>query len=427
MLLAAELVRTEPAQKTGQLFEKDGESQDSNSLESTFAEIMRASPGVAKPDLLMDRGEALPQDGESLPPELELDSSQLELPLEAGLIDPIPERLLPDAGENETAVVAIPDASPLPTDLPIAGAMTSLELRQQIADSIGAKDAGRRTVADTEGRVPGSRLVQPQLPQPVIPVERIPMSVVPVDAAAVAVVRRSVAGNETTDVLKRPTAMDFKDAYPYGGVSPAYNAQANVPLVTAIDGERTDQHVFSIDSQLRAASSGPVQTTPTFVDLAPIQTVSNAATRTPPIVTTISLPVSDAAWGSALQNRVLWMTGGDIQRAEVRLNPSELGPIRIRVTVEGDVAQLAFTAQHPVTREAIEMAMPRLREMLGDNGLSMAGFSVDDSADSDVDGDEHGDDSVAADADDDKSEDFADAKEAPVRKRAESALVDTFV
>ena len=39
---------------------------------------------------------------------------------------------------------------------------------------------------------------------------------------------------------------------------------------------------------------------------------------------------------------------------------------------------VAFTSRHAVVREAMEQAMPRLREMLDSNGLSLAESNVSD-------------------------------------------------
>ena len=70
------------------------------------------------------------------------------------------------------------------------------------------------------------------------------------------------------------------------------------------------------------------------------------------------------------------MAGNQLQQAEIRLTPAELGPVRVQIAVEDGAANLTFQAQHAVTRDAIEAAMPRLREMLADNGLSLGQANV---------------------------------------------------
>ncbi len=100
--------------------------------------------------------------------------------------------------------------------------------------------------------------------------------------------------------------------------------------------------------------------------------------RAETMLDTMSTPVRDSAWGEKLGERVLVMTARQLQTAEIRLTPADLGPVRVRVSVEEGAAHVTFHAQHAVTREAIEQALPRLREMLTENGLSLGQADVSD-------------------------------------------------
>lgn len=122
----------------------------------------------------------------------------------------------------------------------------------------------------------------------------------------------------------------------------------------------------------------------------------------------------------------MWMAGRGIQNAEIRLNPAELGPIRVQVTVDNEVAQLAFTAQHSQTREAIELAMPRLREMLTENGLSLAGSTVSDGKDTDMYKDRDSGDLSEHDESESLQDDDVETGVSSIRHRSTTALVDTF-
>lgn len=96
------------------------------------------------------------------------------------------------------------------------------------------------------------------------------------------------------------------------------------------------------------------------------------------VSTPIDVPVQDVSWDRVVSERVLMMANGRLQNADIRLTPAELGPLRIQVAIEDGTANVAFQAQHAVTREAIELAMPRLREMLAENGLSLGQADVSD-------------------------------------------------
>ncbi|MGB5347922.1 MAG: flagellar hook-length control protein FliK, partial [Woeseia sp.] len=110
---------------------------------------------------------------------------------------------------------------------------------------------------------------------------------------------------------------------------------------------------------------------------APTPTPTPAATvAPPPALQTLPIPVTDNAWGEALGARVAVLAGQKLTSAEIRLNPAELGPLRVEIKVDDGNAQVNFTALHAVTREAIEQALPRLRELLAAEGLNLTGANV---------------------------------------------------
>lgn len=88
--------------------------------------------------------------------------------------------------------------------------------------------------------------------------------------------------------------------------------------------------------------------------------------------------VGSRGWPDAVGERVLWMTQGDHQFARLKLNPPQLGPLEIRISVTNDQSSVAFIAQHAATREALEAAIPRLREMFDDASLQLVRADVGD-------------------------------------------------
>jgi flagellar hook-length control protein FliK len=65
-----------------------------------------------------------------------------------------------------------------------------------------------------------------------------------------------------------------------------------------------------------------------------------------------------------------------VQLAELRIRPPEMGLIEVRIAVSQQEASLAFAAQHSAVRDAIESALPRLREMLSEGGISLGNVDV---------------------------------------------------
>ena len=93
---------------------------------------------------------------------------------------------------------------------------------------------------------------------------------------------------------------------------------------------------------------------------------------------TLSLnrPMGSPEWNQELGERIVWLAENNRQSAELQLNPRELGPLAVRISVADDVARVAFTAQNAVTRDALEAAMPQLRDMLQSQGLSLGEANV---------------------------------------------------
>lgn len=86
--------------------------------------------------------------------------------------------------------------------------------------------------------------------------------------------------------------------------------------------------------------------------------------------------VGTTGWDQALGDKMVWMAGRSHQVAQLHLNPPELGPLQITLTIDHDQASAQFTSAHAQVREAIETAMPRLREMLADSGITLGNASV---------------------------------------------------
>lgn len=77
-----------------------------------------------------------------------------------------------------------------------------------------------------------------------------------------------------------------------------------------------------------------------------------------------------------LQERINIMLSKNIQRADIRLDPPELGQLQVRIYMNSEQATVQFQVQSPQAREAIENALPRLREMLEQQGVALADTDV---------------------------------------------------
>jgi flagellar hook-length control protein FliK len=90
----------------------------------------------------------------------------------------------------------------------------------------------------------------------------------------------------------------------------------------------------------------------------------------------LSTPVHDARWADALAHRLVMMARDGESTASIKLVPVDLGPLDIQITVRDGEASVHFGAAHQETRAALEASLPRLRELLGAQGLQLANASV---------------------------------------------------
>ncbi|MES2831564.1 MAG: flagellar hook-length control protein FliK [Pseudomonadota bacterium] len=86
--------------------------------------------------------------------------------------------------------------------------------------------------------------------------------------------------------------------------------------------------------------------------------------------------VGTSAWDQALGQKVVWMAAGAQQTASLTLNPPDLGPLQVVINVNNAHAEASFTADQPEVRQALEAALPKLKEMLADAGISLGQASV---------------------------------------------------
>jgi flagellar hook-length control protein FliK len=99
---------------------------------------------------------------------------------------------------------------------------------------------------------------------------------------------------------------------------------------------------------------------------------------TPASGNTFSAPLGHSAWPAEFSQKVSWISTQKNQVAELHLNPPELGPINIVLKISDNQATAQFTSPHSAVRDAIENAMPKLRESLADNGIMLGQATVSD-------------------------------------------------
>ncbi len=90
----------------------------------------------------------------------------------------------------------------------------------------------------------------------------------------------------------------------------------------------------------------------------------------------IDTQVGQPKWGGELAQKVVWLSSQQQHVAEIRLNPAHLGPVEVMLNINSDQATAQFVSSHLAVREAIEASLPRLREMMAENGITLGDVSV---------------------------------------------------
>lgn len=110
---------------------------------------------------------------------------------------------------------------------------------------------------------------------------------------------------------------------------------------------------------------------------APAAPANAGATPAPAIHT----PVGQAQWGTELGGQLVLMThraGTDSHTAELRLDPPDLGPLRVTIKLNDGVAEASFVSAHAAVRQAVESALPQLQQSLAQAGISLGQANVSD-------------------------------------------------
>jgi flagellar hook-length control protein FliK len=92
---------------------------------------------------------------------------------------------------------------------------------------------------------------------------------------------------------------------------------------------------------------------------------------------TVAVPVGSSGWSDAVVDKVMWFSANQINSAEIKLNPPDLGPLQVRISTQQDqTTSVVFSSPHAAVRDALDQALPRLRDMFGGQGLQLSDASV---------------------------------------------------
>ncbi len=91
---------------------------------------------------------------------------------------------------------------------------------------------------------------------------------------------------------------------------------------------------------------------------------------------TIEAYPGKTGWDQAISQRVLWMVGSGEQAATLTLNPPDLGPLQVVVSVSNGQADASFTSDNAEVRRALQDGIEHLREKMRESGVELGQTNV---------------------------------------------------
>lgn len=139
---------------------------------------------------------------------------------------------------------------------------------------------------------------------------------------------------------------------------------------------KTNSFANELATANQALNQAGPETTPLNAAQHVAQTLQAQRTAEPLPQHQINTPVAAHGWADEVGQKISWIAGRDNGHAELVLTPPSLGKIEISISMNGDQASASFIAASPAAREALQDALPRLREMLAQTGIQLGQANV---------------------------------------------------
>jgi len=137
-----------------------------------------------------------------------------------------------------------------------------------------------------------------------------------------------------------------------------------VPLVTALSASIAATQNISA-GQIQDIAGSPASTLS-----------SSPSVQGSTLSSSIFSAIQNPNWSQQMTQQVAYMIKGGFQQAEIKLNPAHLGPMEIKLSINDDQASVNFVTQHAAVRDALDAALPRLKDMLEQQGLNLSDANV---------------------------------------------------
>lgn len=107
-----------------------------------------------------------------------------------------------------------------------------------------------------------------------------------------------------------------------------------------------------------------------------VQNNSNIASQQLASTNFINVYPGKSGWDQAISQKVVWMLGAGQQSASLTLNPPDLGPLKVVISVHNDQANTTFISDNDEVRKALESGMSNLRDKMNESGIQLGQANV---------------------------------------------------
>lgn len=124
-------------------------------------------------------------------------------------------------------------------------------------------------------------------------------------------------------------------------------------------------------------TDGEVAVSTIAISALPMATLTTASQPTSEPLS-ISVPVGHPAWANAMSEQLTMAIKQNLQSVELKLTPTNLGPLEIQINNQNDGVNITLVSPHAAVRDAMDAAMPKLRELFEQAQLDLGNVDVSD-------------------------------------------------
>ncbi len=175
---------------------------------------------------------------------------------------------------------------------------------------------------------------------------------------------------------KRVLPSAFDDQRLAGASPQGADKDSSVAAKALAQGMVTTRQSLPIDvaRDSHSGTNSPVAS----IAAAMLQATPAATPSSAPFPAELAVPLGAPEFAPALGSQLSVLVRDGIEHARLKLNPAEMGPIDVRISVDGQQAQVDFSAAHAGTRQILQDAVPALASALRESGLTLTGGGVFD-------------------------------------------------